>query len=107
MMNNRISYKEFKSYPKFENREEAEKWLKEKYGEDFFFLSERMNDGEPLYSYNYVLDRETYDKMQEWKERNKSVLFPPWAPETKGFTDSFQEILIWDDGKVEVIGPSN
>ncbi|MCQ6569009.1 hypothetical protein ACQVPC_21965 [Bacillus mycoides] len=36
MMNNRISYKEFKSYPDFENREEAAKWLKEKYGEDFF-----------------------------------------------------------------------
>lgn len=52
MVNNRISYKEFESYPEFENREEAAKWLEEKYGEDFFFSREGKLDNEPYYIYN-------------------------------------------------------
>ncbi|MGQ0513933.1 hypothetical protein ACT453_11760 [Bacillus sp. D-CC] len=106
MMNNRISYKEFEDYPQFENREEAVKWLKEKYGKDFFFFSERNYNKEPLYCHIYVLNRETYNRMQEYKNRTKSDLFPSWDPETRGFTSSFQEILIWDDGKVQVQSPA-
>lgn len=44
--------------------------------------------------------------MQEYKNRTKSDFFPSWDPETKGFTSSFQEILIWDDGKVQVQSPA-
>ncbi|MED1105016.1 hypothetical protein [Bacillus paramycoides] len=101
-MNNRINQEEFKSYPKFENREEAEKWLKEKYGEDFIFSEEREFQKKPLYCYIYILNIEVFDRMQEYIRRTGSRTILTWEPETKGFADSYQEILIWGDGKVQV-----
>ncbi|PHE70485.1 hypothetical protein, partial [Bacillus wiedmannii] len=79
----------------------------EKYGEDFYFSREGKLDIEPYYIYNYVLNREVFIRMQEYLIKRDR---PSWVsndPETKGFGDSFQEIHIRDDGKVEVIGPSN
>ncbi len=103
MMNERISYKEFESYPKFENREEAEKWLEEKYGEDFFFSREEELDNEPYYIYNYVLNKEVFIRFQEYLIKSGRKGWYGGKPETKGFGDSFQEIHIRDDGKVQVL----
>ncbi|MEE6185161.1 hypothetical protein [Bacillus pretiosus] len=102
-MNNRISYKEFESYPKFESRYAAVKWLKEKYGEDFFFSKEGELDNEPYYIYTYILNKEVFDRMLEYMRKNgREGTWYGGKPETKGFRECSQEILIWENGKVQV-----
>lgn len=103
-MNKRITNKEIETFPTFENIEEASQFLIEKYGEDFVFSEKKVIEKKTVHAYLYILDRETFERMQSYIQRKGSRLLPITDPETKGFTDSCQKVNIWEDGRIQLIG---
>ncbi|MEH7315007.1 hypothetical protein [Priestia megaterium] len=96
-----ITKEEINKFPGFKNHEEAVSFLKDKFGDDFLGPSrETKLEGRKLYSYSYVIDRETFERMGAWIFKNKTQIFPTSNPETKGFTSSYQTIYIYEDGEI-------
>ncbi|MCD7911103.1 hypothetical protein KC480_06125 [Bacillus velezensis] len=100
----RISKKEAGCFPKFEKKEEAIKFLEEKFGENF-----AKEDLPPVeidevkgYPYLLIIDREAYSRMKELLGKNDTKVYYGQKPSTKGFSESTQRIYIYEDGTIQV-----
>ncbi|CAI6330302.1 hypothetical protein NRS6186_22080 (plasmid) [Bacillus subtilis] len=102
----RITRKEFESFPKFKNVEEAIKFFKEKYGDHF--MEQGLGPFEEFelgkyYHHLLVLDKEGLKRMSEWMIKNNRLTFPEDSySETKGMNESVQAIFIFENGRVQV-----
>ncbi|WP_338816816.1 hypothetical protein [Bacillus subtilis] len=101
----RITRKEFESFPKFEKREEAIKFLEEKYG-DYFIEATGLPtitvDDIKVYPYLLIINKEDYLKLQDFYKKTGLRLYYP-GEETRGFSDSNQRINIYENGRIQVI----
>lgn len=98
----RISREKEAEIPDFKGHEEARKYFKEKYG-DAFQLSESLEvDGEKVYFYMYIVDKEKFNEMQDYMRKQSTRLINAGNPETKGFMESYQSIQIFEDGRVNI-----
>ncbi|MDR5046795.1 hypothetical protein FNE59_14700 [Bacillus thuringiensis] len=97
-----ISREEEVEIPGFTSREEARKYFKEKY-EEAFQLSESFKmDGEQVYSYMYIVDREKFNEIQEYMETHNTCFINSEDPKIKGFMESYQSILIFEDRRLSI-----
>ncbi len=97
-----ISREEAAEIPNFKSHEEARKYFKERYG-DAFQLSEPFKiDGEQVYSYMYIVDKEKFNEMQDYMDKHNTRLINAGDPETEGFMESYQSILIFEDGRLSI-----
>ena len=102
----RITRKEFESFPKFSNMEEAIKFFKEKY-EDHF-MEQGLGPFEEFelgkyYHHLLILDKEGFKRMGEWMIKNNRATFPSESySETKGMNESVQPIFIFENGRTQV-----
>ncbi|MDM5455666.1 hypothetical protein [Bacillus subtilis] len=101
----RITRKEFESFPKFKDVEEAIKFFKEKYGDHFIEQAcgplEEIELGR-YYPHMLIIDKEVHKRLSEWMNKQKYPTYPGDNPDTKGFGESFQTIIIFEDGRVQV-----
>ncbi|MBA9042382.1 hypothetical protein HNP21_005517 [Bacillus aryabhattai] len=99
----RITKEDIKLFPEFKNHEEAIDFLRNKYKDNLLGPSDDATvDGKKVYFFSYILDRDTFERMQAWIEKHQTRVFPPWKEETRGFTASYQSVHIWEDGKIKV-----
>ena len=98
----RIIKKEVDKFPEFKSYDEADKFLKEKYGDRILFNFSSEVDGEKIYVYEYVTNQEIFKKMREHMEKTGRNTYGPNDPETKWFFDSTQTVRVWEDGKIAV-----
>ncbi|MEC3195663.1 hypothetical protein P9Z84_23635 [Bacillus cereus] len=97
-----ISGEEEAEIPNFKSHEEARNYFKEKYG-DAFQLSEPFRiDGEQVYSYMYIVDKKKFNEMQNYMEKHNTRLIDAGNPETEGFMEFYQSILIFEDGRLSI-----
>ncbi|WP_103652723.1 hypothetical protein [Bacillus thuringiensis] len=97
-----ISREEEAGIPDFKSYEEAREYFKEKYG-DAFQLSESLEvDGEQVYLYMHIVDKEKFNEMQEYRSKHNTRFINAGNPETKGFMESYQSIQVFEDGRVNI-----
>ncbi|WP_409299858.1 hypothetical protein [Peribacillus sp. SCS-155] len=91
MLHQKITIEEESTFPLFSSYEEASAFFIAKYGEDFILKSAQEIEGEKVYVYILVVDREAYEEGQKKLARFEII---------KGteFTDSFQSIGISENG---------
>lgn len=82
--------------PDFSSHDEAREYFKEKHGSDFVMTDSEIINGQKIYFYALILNRDDYEKgMQRLA--------------TTGYTDglslmnSYQKIEIWEDGSIHMI----
>lgn len=82
--------------PEFKSYGEALAYFKEKHGKDFQFASGDFIDGQKIYFYHLIVDRETYERCMKEMENN-------------GYSSgldlimSYQSVEIWEDGRIHMI----
>ena len=92
-----ISREEESKIPEFKSHDEARKYFKDKYGDDFQLVdSENTSDGK-IYFYKLILNREVY--MDMIKEMNKSG----YVPMTEERMFCTQDIQIFEDGHIHIV----
>ncbi|OMP68450.1 hypothetical protein [Domibacillus epiphyticus] len=93
MAHHKITEEEESNLPMFNNHQEASEYFKTQYGDDFILKSSKEIDGETVYVYVLVVDREAYKRGQEKLARFEIV-------QGTEFTDSFQSINISENGDI-------
>ena len=96
-MNYGISREEEAKLPKFNSHAEARMYFKDKYGADFMITNSEVIDGEKIYFYKLILDREAYCDMMAHLEVNGYV------PANEKYLFSSQDIQIHENGFVHII----
>lgn len=95
-MTQKISRKDEETIPQFHSHEEARKWFKEKYGNDFMLTDVEEIGEETCYFYVLILDRSEHEKGQlELKEKGYLV--------GTEFLNSYQSIEIMESGFVHIV----
>ena len=95
-MTQKYSREDEANLPEFKSYEEAWAYFKEKHGKAFQMVDSEVIDGEKIYFYNLILDRETYERCMKEMENN-------------GYSSgldlimSYQRIEIWEDGRIHMI----
>ena len=92
-----ISREEESRLPEFKSHDEARKYFKDKYGDDFQLIDSDTSSGEKIYFYKLILNREVY--MDMLKEMNKNWFVP--MTEEKMFCT--QDIQITEEGMVHIV----
>ncbi|MEH7114531.1 hypothetical protein V7124_19520 [Neobacillus niacini] len=82
--------------PDFKSHDEARRFLKEKHGRALQLVGKEEIDGEMIYFYDLILNREVYVKgMNELIMKGHSSGLE--------FLMSSQRIEIWEDGRIHMI----
>lgn len=95
-MANQYSRVEENNLPEFESYGDALAYFKEKHGKDFQFASAEIIDGQKIYFYHLILDRETYERCMNEMQNN-------------GYSSgmdlimSYQSVEIWEDGRIHMV----
>lgn len=96
-MNYGISREEEQKLPNFNSHAEARKFFKDKYGTNFMIIDSDTIDGEKIYFYKLILDREAYYDMVAELEVNGVV----------GMSERYlfcsQDIQISESGFVHIV----
>lgn len=84
------------SLPDFKSHDEARAYFKDKHGDDFMMTGSDFIDGEKIYFYALVLNRDDYEKGMEELER---------IGYSYGLSliNSYQKIEIWESGNIHMI----
>ncbi|RFU65470.1 hypothetical protein [Peribacillus glennii] len=90
----KITKEEEIKLPVFNSHLDAVKHFKNKYGDDFVLKSQGEKNGEKIYIYVLLLDKEAFKEGQE-----KLARFEMVPPE---FTNSFQSIEIMENGDLRI-----
>jgi hypothetical protein len=93
MAHHKITIEEESEFPMFNSHQEAIEYFKTQYGDDFILKSSKEIDGETVYVYVLVVDREAFKSGQEKLARFEIV-------QGSEFTDSFQSIDISENGDI-------
>ncbi|PLT34936.1 hypothetical protein [Bacillus sp. V5-8f] len=94
MTTKKITKEEEMKLPVFNSHLDAVNHFKKKFGEDFVLKSQGEKNGEKIYIYVLLLDREAFKTGQE-----KLARFEMVPPE---FTNSFQSIEIKENGDFRI-----
>lgn len=88
--------------PEFKNWKEAEKYFKNKHGDNFQYQGDHEIDGEAYYFYDLILDRDVYERKQKKimeAYKNKTLFLQLDEDELR----SYQRIEIWENGSVHML----
>ncbi|WP_373896407.1 hypothetical protein [Virgibacillus sp. CBA3643] len=91
-----ITREEETRFPTFLNHKSARLWFKEKYGKHFVMVGSEVIDGEKVYFYNLVLDRETYLEGREKLQSGEMVT-------GFDFINSYQAVEVYENGNIHVV----
>lgn len=92
-----ISREEEHNLPEFNSHAEARMYFKEKYGTDFMITDSDIIDGQKIYFYTLILDREAYyDKMAELEVNG-------YVEMSERYFFCSQDIQISEDGNVHIV----
>lgn len=92
-----ITREEEAKIPSFISHDEARKWFKEKYGDNFMMTSSELIDGQKCYFYNLILDRNVFEVGQ--RELKKEG----FMKDALTFLGSYQSIQIFEDGSIHIV----
>lgn len=92
-----ISREEEYNLPQFKSHEEARIFFKEKYGDDFQMTDSSEIDGEKIYFYKLILNREAFEELHN-QLREKGC-----AKMTKEMMFSSQDIQIFESGHIHIV----
>lgn len=95
-MNKWISRKEEDEIPEFKSHDEACKWFKEKYGDNFMMEDSELIDGQKCYFYQLIHDRVAWEKGQKELRDNGFT-------NGKDFMSAAQPIQIFEDGHIHIV----
>lgn len=92
-----ISREEEYRLPRFESHDEARKYFKDKYGDNFQLMDSDTMDGEKIYFYKLILDKEAYYEMIAKLESNGVI------PMCEKYLFCTQNIQISENGRVHIV----
>lgn len=92
-----ISREEEAKLPSFKSHNEARKFLKDKYGDDLELIDSDFIDGQKIYFYKLILNKEVYLDMIE--SMNKGIIIE--MNEERLFCT--QDIQIFENGHLHII----
>lgn len=93
----KISREEESNMPEFTSHEEARKYFKERFGDDFQLINSEIIDNEKIYFYHLILNKDYYmSYVTNEKVRIK-------ADSNLLFMFSYQNIEINENGNVHII----
>lgn len=92
-----ISREEEAQLPEFKSHDEARKYFKEKYGNDFQMTGSDSCDDQKIYFYRLILNRKVFEQMYKEMEQNG---FCGMTEERMFCT---QDIQIMEDGGVHIV----
>lgn len=92
-----ISREEEYALPKFKSHQEARAYFKDKYGEDFQLMDSDVIDGEKIYFYKLILNKEALEEMYRQIEEKG------YASGTTEMMFSSQDIQIWENGGIHIV----
>jgi hypothetical protein len=91
-----ISREEEQEIPEFESHEEARKYFKEKYGDNFQLSDSEMIDDRKCYFYYLIVDKEGYEEGMASMKKDGFV-------SGMRFMKSQQPIQIFEDGIIHIV----
>lgn len=92
-----ISREEECNLPKFASHDEAIKFFKNKYGDNFRLMGSEILCGQKVYYYKLILDKVAFDEML------KEIEDVGFATLTERYFFSSQDIQIFDDGNLHIV----
>jgi hypothetical protein len=96
MMSRRLTRSFLDELPAFKSHDEARQWFKQRFGNNFFMTESEVINGEKMYFYHLVVDRETYLKgMQELKEKG--------VVDGLDLINSYHPVEISEKGSVHIV----
>lgn len=95
-MLNKYSREDEANLPEFKSHDEAREYFKKKHGSDFMMIGSDEIDGEKIYYYALILNREEYNKGMERLERTGYA-------DGLSLLNSYQKIEIWENGNIHMI----
>jgi hypothetical protein len=92
----RLSRKFEENLPDFSSHDEARKYFKEQYGDNFMLTNSEIIDGEKIYFYYLVVHRENFDRfMRELNEKGSTT-------GDEGSL-SYHNVEIWENGNIHIV----
>lgn len=92
-----ISREEEYNLPNFKSHNEARKFFKDKYGNDFQMTSSDYYDGQKIYFYKLILNRKVFEEMSKELQENGHCAIT----EERMFCT--QDIQIMQDGDIHIV----